>query len=221
MRHYLLHIFFLHNQDISRKYYFLENKDTTLTTHLADPLTAKKKFINSLTYYKKYLGDTQESSPDVHEEESRIVRSTYAVKRGRAVSRVRKIKPIIRKQTIVVEEEQAMQAEVDAELLSEMKVNESRVPHPTITMKRGRAVSHVRKIKPTLRKRKRTRVFTVHETVAEEEDASFEPENVVEEEITPEQFVNMDVNKLSEDDFYKLLGFLESEKKKLGRITRS
>ena len=192
----------------------------TLVAQLAEPLTAKKKFIDSLTYYKKYLGDPQESSPDAQVEESRIVRPTYVVKRGRAVSRVRKTKPTIRNQTIVAVEKQSIQAEVEAELLPETQVNESKVPGPPITMERGRAVSRVRRIKPKIRKRKRTLVFTVHETVAEEE-ASFEQETVAEEEITPDQFVNIDVGTLSEDDFYKILGFLESEKKKLDRIARA
>ena len=52
------------------------------------------------------------------------------------------------------------------------------------------------------------------EVVAEEESA-FEPEVVAEEEITPEKFLSIDVDKLSEDDFYKILSFLESEKKRL------
>ncbi len=134
-----------------------------MTTQLAEPLTAKKKFVNSLTYYKKYLGENHESSPQVQVEESRIVR-------------------------------------------------------PNFTVKRGRSVPRVRKVKPTIRKRKKMLVFTVQEVVAEEE-SSFEPEVVAEEEITPEKFVSIDIDKLSEDDFYKILRFLESEKKKLDETT--
>lgn len=189
-----------------------------MTTQLAEPLTAKKKFIDSLTYYKKYLGDPQESSPEVQVEESRTVRPTFATNRKQTVSRVRKIKPTIRKRTIVAVQEQAMQAEFEAEPLPKMQANESKEARPIFTKKRGQAVSHVRTINPKIRKRKRTWVFTVQETVAEEE-ASFEPETVAEEEITPEKFVSIDVNKLSDDDFYKILGFLESEKRKLDRIT--
>jgi hypothetical protein len=134
----------------------------TLATQLADPLTAKKKFIDSLTHFKKYLGDVQESS-------------------------------------------------------AEMQVNESRVVRPTFTMKRERSVPRVRKVKPTIRKRKKMLVFTVQEVVAEEE-SSFEPEVVAEEEITPEKFVNMDIDKLSDDDFYKIFHFLKSEKRKLDGV---
>ena len=187
-----------------------------MSTQLAEPLTTRKKFIDSLTYYKKYLGETQESSSEVQMDESRIIRHTIAVKRGRAISRVRKIKPTKHKQTLVAVEEQTMQAEFEAEPSPELQVNESKAPHPTFTIKRGRTVSRVRTINPKIRKRKRTLVFTVQETVAEEEE-SFEPEMGAEEEITPEKFVNIDVNKLSEDDFYKILSFLESEKRKLER----
>jgi hypothetical protein len=52
-----------------------------------------------------------------------------------------------------------------------------------------------------------------------EEEASFEPEVVAEEEITPEKFVNIDVDKLSEDDFYKILSFLKSENRRLEEVT--
>jgi hypothetical protein len=52
-----------------------------------------------------------------------------------------------------------------------------------------------------------------------EEEVSFEPEVVAEEEITPEKLVTIDVDKLSEEDFYKILGFLESERRKLEGVT--
>ena len=133
-----------------------------MTTQLAESLTAKKKFIDSLTYYKKYIGENHEA---------------------------------------------------EAEIVPEVQ-EDRRVVRPTITVKRGRSVPRMRKIKPVTRRRKKTLVFTVHEVVAEEE-SSFEPEVVAEEEITPEKFLNIDVDKLSEDDFYKILSFLESEKKRL------
>jgi hypothetical protein len=187
----------------------------TLATQLADPLTAKKKFIDSLTHFKKYLDDVQESSAEMQVNESRVVRPTFTMKRERSVPRVRKVKPTIRKQTIVAVDEQAI--EVEPEIASEVQVEESRVVRPTFTMKRGRSVPRVRKVKPTIRKRKKMLVFTVQEVVAEEE-SSFEPEVVAEEEITPEKFVNMDIDKLSDDDFYKIFHFLKSEKRKLDGV---
>jgi hypothetical protein len=211
MRHYSLHILFLHNQNISRENItFQKIMEQTLTTQLAEPLTAKKKFIDSLTYYKKYLGDNHESSPEV-QDDRKVVRPTITVKRGRSVPRVRKIKPTVRRRKTMIVKERAIEAE--AEIVPEVQ-DDRKVVRPTITVKRGRSVPRVRKIKPTVRRRKKTLIFTVQEVVAEEESA-FEPEVVAEKEMTPEQFMSIDVDELSEDDFYKILSFLESERKRL------
>jgi hypothetical protein len=207
-----------------------------LTTQLAEPLTAKKKFVDSLTYYKKYLGDTRDSSPEIQAEESINVRPTFTVKRVRPAPHVRKLKPKIQKRMIVSLEAQEVEAEVEE--TSEVQMVERSRDRPTFTVKRVQSLSRVRKITPKIRTRKKTLVFSVQEVVAEAEasfepevvaeaeasfepevvaeaEASFEPEVVAEAEITPEKLVTIDVDKLSEDDFYKILGFLESERRKL------
>jgi hypothetical protein len=217
MRHYLPHLLFLHNQNISRENINLsKDMEKTLTTQLAEPLTAKKKFVESLTYYKKYLGEARDSSPEIQAVESIGVRPTFTVKRVRSAPRVRKIKPKIQKRTIVSMEAQVVEEGVEE--TSEVQIVERSKIRPTFTVKRVRSAPHVRKISPKIRTRKKTLVFSVQEVVAEEE-VSFEPEVVAEEEITPEKLVTIDVDKLSEEDFYKILGFLESERRKLEGVT--
>jgi hypothetical protein len=182
-----------------------------LTTQLVDPLTAKKKFVDSLTYYKQYLDNPPDSLTEEQVVESSMVHPTVTVKRVRSSPRIRKIKPLIQKRTIVVVEE---------------NVEESTGVHPTVTLKRIRTKPHVRKVKPKVLTRKKTLVFTVQEVVTEEtesfnsevvadEATSFESKDEAVEEATSEQAVPIDVDKLTEDDFYKILHFLESERDKM------
>lgn len=182
-----------------------------MTAQLVDPFAAKKKFVDSLTYYKQYLVNPRDSLTEEQVVESSIVRPTVTVKRVRSSPRVRKIKPLTQKRTIVMVEE---------------NMEESNSVHPTVSLKRICTKPRVRKVKPKVLTRKKTLVFTVQEVVTEEpesfnseivadEATSFEPKGEAVEEATSEQTVPIDVDKLTEDDFYKILHFLESERDKM------
>jgi hypothetical protein len=206
----------LHNKNISKeniKAY--KGKEETLTTQLIDPLTAKKKFVDSLTYYKQYIGNSPDQPDENLSVQDNVDPPVLTVKHVRTTPFVRKIQPKTQKKTIITVNEQ---------------VTEPDNAPITVSLKQIRPKARVRKVKPKVLTRKKTLVFTVQEVVSEETEAteavnaevvnecvptSFEANHESVEEMTPEKAVTIDVDKLTEDDFYKILRFLESERDKL------
>jgi hypothetical protein len=137
------------------------------------------------------------------------------VKHARTTSFVRKIQPKTQKKTIISVKEQLTEPD-NAPI--------------TVSLKHIRPKARVRKVKPKVLTRKKTLVFTVQEVVSEETEAtevvnaevvhecapaSFEANHEAVEGMAPEKAVTIDVDKLTEDDFFKILRFLESERDKL------